>query len=63
VSPKEVMATTSQPTALVQLVESIKLQFAQLKLALNSENEERKKKHLGDITEMAWPSADCVDSC
>ncbi|KAK1612329.1 hypothetical protein QYE76_036002, partial [Lolium multiflorum] len=58
VSPKEVMATTSQPTepTLLQLVDSIKLQFAQLKLALTSEYEGMNNRNLG--TQMAGPIVD-----
>jgi hypothetical protein len=61
VSAKEMMATTAERTepTLVQLAESIKLQFTQSKLALTSEFVERKKKiHLGTVTQMAVAIAD-----
>ena len=56
-SPKEALAIAADPMepTLVQLAERIKLQFAQLKLALASEYEERKTKT--DL-QMADPIAD-----
>jgi hypothetical protein len=59
-SPKEVTTTDAKPMKPTpfQLVESIKLQVVQLKLALTSEYEENKKRQLGTVTQMAEPVVD-----
>lgn len=63
VSFKEVMVTAANPTelTLVQCVESIQLQIAQLKLALDSEYEERKMSHLQSVNQMPEPMTEGAD--